>query len=179
MRLSRILTAAILTSSYAFSQTGAPDVSSFAYTGPTITKPYTPPAQSTLKGLVQLAIKLQDPPLVVAVGPNANSNELLVNAVIGDFYGDNIVSQTRFRASKRPSLAVPGVNLVDTERKCMAGFIRDLCVRVDWRVARALQERIPIPRPRGAERVVVLTGQDDDFLAVRVVGGRTNAFCRC
>ena len=38
------------------------------------------PAQSVMKGQVQLAIKLQDPPLVVAVGTNAKQNGITMSA---------------------------------------------------------------------------------------------------
>jgi len=84
MRLLRIiLTTAALVSSPAIAQTrspAAPDVSSLAYTGTAVTAPYSPPSQSTLTGQVQLAIKLQDPPLVVAVGANAKQNGIAMTA---------------------------------------------------------------------------------------------------
>jgi subtilisin family serine protease len=49
----------------------APDASAAAYNGPVSTFPYSPPAQSTMQGQAQIAIKLQNAPLVVAVGANA------------------------------------------------------------------------------------------------------------
>ncbi len=42
--------------------------------------PYSRPAQSSLTGQVQLAVKLQDPPLVVAVGANAKQNGIKMTA---------------------------------------------------------------------------------------------------
>ena len=83
MRQFRILIAAAVISSAAIAQThspAAPDVSSSAYTGAVITAPYAPPSQSTLTGQVQLAVKLQDPPLVVAVGANAKQNGITMTA---------------------------------------------------------------------------------------------------
>jgi subtilisin family serine protease len=83
MRQLRILIAAAVISSAAIAQThspAAPDVSSSAYPGAVTTAPYSPPSQSTLKGQVQLAVKLQDPPLVVAVGANAKQNGITMTA---------------------------------------------------------------------------------------------------
>ena len=83
MRQLRILIAATVISSAAIAQThspAAPDVSSSAYTGAIVTAPYAPPSQSTLTGQVQLAVKLQDPPLVVAVGANAKQNGITMTA---------------------------------------------------------------------------------------------------
>ena len=57
-----------------------PDVSSGVYTGAKSSFPYTQPAQSVMQGQVQLAIKLQDPPLVVAVGANAKQNGITMTA---------------------------------------------------------------------------------------------------
>ena len=75
MRVSRIAATVVFTSSLGIAQTGSlPDVSPLSYQGPTIAAPYTPSFQKTLSGPVQLAIKLQDPPLVVAVGANAKQN---------------------------------------------------------------------------------------------------------
>ena len=62
----------------ALSQSGGPknipDVSPYAYSGTASTAPYARPQQATLTGQVQLAIKLQDPPLVVQVGINAKQS---------------------------------------------------------------------------------------------------------
>src|ERR1035441_2229602 len=83
MRQLRILIAATVISSAAIAQTyspAAPDVSSSAYTGAIVTAPYAPPSQSTLTGQVQLAVKLQAPPLVVAVGANAKQNGITMTA---------------------------------------------------------------------------------------------------
>ena len=83
IRLLQMLTAAAAISSAAIAQTqapAAPDVTSSAYAGTVMTAPYSPPAQSTLTGQVQLAIKLQDPPLVVAVGANAKQNGITMTA---------------------------------------------------------------------------------------------------
>ena len=83
MRQFRILVAAAVISSAAIAQThspAAPDVSSSAYTGAIVTAPYAPPSQSTLTGQVQLAVKLQDPPLVVVVGANAKQNGITMTA---------------------------------------------------------------------------------------------------
>ncbi len=105
MRLIRIFTAAALISSSAFSQAllpAPPDVSSLTYTGPTVTAPYTTPVKSTLKGIVQMAIKLEDPPLVVAVGANAKQNGISMSAAQQRAYlaqlkqkQDAIMSQVR------------------------------------------------------------------------------------
>ena len=54
--------------------TGLPNVSSHAYTGPKLRASLPPSLQTRLKGPVQIAIKLQDPPLVVEVGANAKQN---------------------------------------------------------------------------------------------------------
>jgi subtilisin family serine protease len=82
MRLLCILTTAALISSSAIAQTRSrpADVSSTAYRGTVVTSPYSRPAQSSLTGQVQLAIKLQDPPLVVAVGANAKQNGIKMTA---------------------------------------------------------------------------------------------------
>ena len=83
MRLSRLVTTSLVLYSSVFAQTrspATPDVSSSAYTGTIVTAPYSPPSQSTLTGQVQLAIKLQDPPLVVAVGANARQNGITMTA---------------------------------------------------------------------------------------------------
>ena len=77
---SLTIAAAICSAAIAQSNTPVPDVSSSAYTGNVITNPYSPPSQSTLTGQVQLAVKLQDPPLVVAVGANAKQNGIAMTA---------------------------------------------------------------------------------------------------
>ena len=83
MPLSRCL---ILTSAAAgclLAQTNPqsqPDVSSFAYQGAIVQAPYSRPSQSTMTGTVQLIIKLQDPPLVVAVGANAKQRGIAMTA---------------------------------------------------------------------------------------------------
>src|SRR5271154_4036857 len=55
-----------------------PDVSSHVFGGAVTTAPYTRPAQSTLTGQVQLAIKLVDPPLVVQVGIGAKQSGIVM-----------------------------------------------------------------------------------------------------
>ncbi len=83
MTLFRILTTILLICSSAIAQirpAAVPDVSSSAYRGITITAPYSPPSQSASTGQVQLAIKLTDPPLVVAVGANAKQNGIRMTA---------------------------------------------------------------------------------------------------
>ena len=57
-----------------------PDVSSLTYKNGISKMPYSRPAQSSLTGQVQLAVKLQDPPLVVAVGANAKQNGIKMTA---------------------------------------------------------------------------------------------------
>ena len=56
------------------------DASSAAYGGAVTTFAYTAPSQSTKTGKVQLAIKLQSPPLVVAVGANAKKTGITMSA---------------------------------------------------------------------------------------------------
>jgi subtilisin family serine protease len=83
MRLFRILTTVALICTFAIAQTrfpAVPDMSSAAYPGTVMTAPYSAPSQSTLTGQVQLAVKLQDPPLVVAVGANAKQNGITMTA---------------------------------------------------------------------------------------------------
>ena len=83
MRLFGIFAALTLTCGSAFAQgrrPALPDVSSSTYNGSTVSAPYSAPSQSTLTGQVQLAIKLQDPPLVVAVGANAKQNGIAMTA---------------------------------------------------------------------------------------------------
>ncbi|HXN47332.1 MAG TPA: S8 family serine peptidase [Bryobacteraceae bacterium] len=82
MRPLCILTTTALLCSSAIAQTHFPvaDVSSSAYKGTLTKAPYAPPAQSTLTGQVQVAIKLTDPPLVVAVGANAKQNGIKMTA---------------------------------------------------------------------------------------------------
>lgn len=73
---------AVLTGAALIAQTvgSLPDASPSVYTGPIANFPYTRPAQSVLKGQVQLAIKLQDPPLVVAVGADAKQKGITMSA---------------------------------------------------------------------------------------------------
>ena len=82
MRPLWILTTTALLCSSAIAQTHSPvvDVSSSAYQGTLTTSPYAPSTQSTMKGQVQVTIKLQDPPLVVAVGANAKQNGIKMTA---------------------------------------------------------------------------------------------------
>ena len=82
MRPLWILTTTALLCSSAIAQIHSPavDVSSSAYQGAITTVRYAPPAQSTLTGPVQVTIKLQDPPLVVAVGANAKQNGIKMTA---------------------------------------------------------------------------------------------------
>jgi len=83
MRLFRIPIPVALACSSAIAQTQSPappDVSSSAYSGTVMTAPYTRPSGTTLTGQVQLAIKLQDPPLVVVVGANAKQNGITMTA---------------------------------------------------------------------------------------------------
>lgn len=56
-----------------------PNLSSATYTGP-IFPVAAPPLSHNVTGRVQLAIKLQDPPLVVAVGTNAKQNGIAMSA---------------------------------------------------------------------------------------------------
>jgi hypothetical protein len=67
-----------------------PDVSSYTYQGTIVRVPYSRPAQSVLTGTVQLAIKLQDPPLVVAAGANAKQRGIAMTAVQQQAYLDQL-----------------------------------------------------------------------------------------
>ena len=83
IRILSIFMAAGAIFSLAVAQTRSPvkpDVSSLTYRGPITSHPYSRPPQSTLTGIVQLAIKLQDPPLVVAVGANAKQTGIKMTA---------------------------------------------------------------------------------------------------
>jgi len=104
MRPLWILATTALLCSSAVSQTHFPtaDVSSAAYTGTRTTGPYSAPSQSTLTGQVQVAIKLSDPPLVVAVGANAKQNGIKMTAAQQQAYlaqlkqkQDAVMSQVR------------------------------------------------------------------------------------
>ncbi|MGA2599025.1 MAG: S8 family serine peptidase [Bryobacteraceae bacterium] len=61
-------------------------MSSLGYKGGVSTAPYSRPAKSVLSGQVQLAIKLSDPPLVVAVGANAKQNGIAMTAAQQNAY---------------------------------------------------------------------------------------------
>ena len=83
MHSCRIVLAAALISSSGFAQTRKgtlPDVSSAAFKGGKSVMPHSPSSQSTLTGQVELVIKLQDAPLVVAVGANAKQNGISMTA---------------------------------------------------------------------------------------------------
>jgi len=83
MRFFRFSASVILFTSIVLAQPkgpAKPDVSSQAYPGAIVTTKYSPPSQSMMKGQVQLAIKLQDPPLVVAVGANSKQGGIKMTA---------------------------------------------------------------------------------------------------
>ena len=83
MRLSRLVTTFGFVCGIISAQTlplGVPDLSGSPTPGGVTTIPYSPTAQTTLKGPLQLAIKLQDAPLVVAVGANAKQTGIKMTA---------------------------------------------------------------------------------------------------
>ena len=113
----------ILTSAIAgclLSQTNSnfqPDVSSYAYQGTIVKVPYSRPAQSVLTGTVQLVIKLQDPPLVVAAGANAKQRGIAMTAAQQQAYlGQLQQKQDAVMATVR---ALGGVELGRVSRATM------------------------------------------------------------
>lgn len=105
IRFFRILTTAAFICTFAVGQTrspAVPDASSSAYSGTAITARYSTPSQSTLTGQVQVAVKLQDPPLVLVVGANAKKNGITMTAAQQNAYlaqlkqkQDAVLSQIR------------------------------------------------------------------------------------
>ncbi len=83
MHFCRILTVAGLIGCVGLAQTrkaALPDVSASAVKGSTVVRPYSVSSKSTLTGQVDLIVKLQDAPLVVAVGANAKQKGITMTA---------------------------------------------------------------------------------------------------
>src|SRR6516225_7751254 len=59
---------------------GRIDSSQYVYTGSVAPSPHPVGAAQTPTGLVQIAVKLSDPPLVAAVGSNAKQNGISMTA---------------------------------------------------------------------------------------------------
>ena len=174
MRLFGILIIATLICSPAIAQTrrsALPDVSSSAYSGSRVTAPYSRPSQSTLTGQVQLAIKLQDPPLVVAVGANAKQHGITMTAVQQRAYlaqlkqkQDTVMAQVR---------SLGGVELGRVSKAHNA-----IMVSIDARQLRALHgiSGVTAVRPVPDYQVsagVSTTGQPDLATTLAYVGGVT------
>ena len=173
MRPLWILTTTALLCSSAIAQIHSPavDVSSSAYQGAITTVRYAPPAQSTLTGPVQVTIKLQDPPLVVAVGANAKQNGIKMTAAQQQAYlamlkqkQDAVMSQVRSLGGVELGRVSLGHNAV--------------MVSIDARMLTVLHgiPGVTAVRPLGDYTVaagVSITGQPDLATTLTYVGGVT------
>ena len=168
-----LLSCMALLSSAAMAQTGSrgvPDVSSLAYPGTITTTTYTAPTKRTLTGQVNLAIKLQDPPLVVEVGANAKQTGITMTAAQQSAYLAQLNQKQNAVMSQVRGLG--GVELGRVSKGHNA-----LMVSIDASQLQALHNIAGVTAVRPISDVPVsavsTTGQPDLLTTVTYLGGVT------
>ena len=160
---------------------GIVDASSLSYKGGITKAPYSRPAQSVLTGQVQLAVKLSDPPLVVAVGANAKQNGITMSAAQQSAYlgrlkqkQDAVMSQIAALGGVELGRVSKGHNaiMISIDAKQLSGAAQYCGRRSGASGGRYHDQRIPFRRSAGSKSSAsVADAQPDLPTTLAYIGG--------